>query len=58
MIMNTIFCHKLILLQTKRNVIIKRGSAINVNAILIEKTSGIGLIGKEYKPFPTKKRSR
>jgi hypothetical protein len=37
-----------------RNTPTKMGSPISVNVILIEKIEDIGLIGKEYNPFPTK----
>lgn len=55
---NTPLNQKFILLQQYKKTATKNGRANKVNAILIEKISGRRRLGKVYKPFPTKKRSR
>jgi hypothetical protein len=42
---------------TKRKNTMKTGIQTTVNMISMENTSGNGLFGKSYSPFPTKKRS-
>lgn len=47
-----------ILLQTYRKTPVNSGSPIKVNEILIENIAENGRIGKAYKPFPIKYKSK